>query len=152
MKRLALIGMVVTFSLLYSFSCYAGDQEVAKSLVEKAAASIQDKGTDYTLKLLNTMTGPFRKGSIYVFAISMDGVTLSHPTNKKLRNMNVINLKDTNGKEFVKEFLEVANGPGSGWVEYYWKRHGEKQGTLKRSYIMKVPGKDLILGAGYYIK
>lgn len=152
MKRLALIGVVVSLCCLYAVTCMADDQDVAKSLVDKAVASFQEKGKDYTIKLLNTMTGPFRKGPIYVFAVSMDGVTLSHPTNKKLRNMNVLKLKGTKGKEFIKEFIKVANDPGSGWVEYYWKRHGEKDGTLKRSYIRKVPGQDILVGAGYYIK
>jgi signal transduction histidine kinase len=152
MRRRALICAVVVFSFLFAGACWAGDKEVAVSLVDKAIASFQDKGKDYTLRLLNTIDGPFRKGPIYVFATSLQGVTLSHPANRNLRGKNVLRLKDARGKEFIKEFIAVAKDPGSGWVEYWWKRHGEKRATLKRSFIKRVPGEDFLVGAGFYIK
>lgn len=130
----------------------ASEAEVI-DLVQKAVASFKDKGREYTLKLLNAGYGPFRKKELYVFAVTMEGKTLSHPTNAKLRGADVWNLKGAKGKLFIQEFAKVAKDPGQGWVEYWWKRINEKEPTLKRSYIMKVPTEpDLFVGAGYYVK
>ena len=142
---------IMVFALATGGLTSAADQEaVVKTLVEKAAASFQLKGRDHALKLISSLDGGFRKGSVYTFAVSMEGVTLSHPANRRLIGRNVINLKGANGKEFIKDFIAVARDPGSGWVEYWWPRHGEKEPSLKRSYIMKVPKYDILVGAGYY--
>ena len=151
MKRSALIGIVVLLCCMCAMPCLADNEEAAVRLVKKAAATFSEKSTDYTLKLLNTM-GTFREGPVYVFAVSFDGMVLAHPANRKLVGKKLLDFKDTKGKEFVKEFTAVAKDPGAGWVEYSWRRHGEKEGTLKRTYIMRVPGKDFYVGAGYYVE
>jgi methyl-accepting chemotaxis protein len=61
-------------------------------------------------------------------------------------------LKDARGTFFVKEFVQVATGPGAGWVEYWWTKTGEKEPLLKKTYVMRVPGQDIFLAAGYYLK
>ncbi len=125
----------------------------AKTMVEKAAASFASKGKEKTFSLINSMTGPFRKGEVYVYAADLSNVVLAHPANRKLVGKNLTELKDAKGNPFVKELNRVATGPaGAGWVEYWWVRHGEKKPTLKRAYIMKVPGEDIMVAAGYYIK
>jgi signal transduction histidine kinase len=146
-----LTTVIMVFSLAIGGLATAENQEaIVKTLVEKAAASFEIKGKDHALKLISSLDGGFRKGSIYTFAVSMEGITLSHPANRKLIGRNVINIKGANGKEFMKDFIAVAKYPGSGWVEYWWPRHGEKEASLKRSYIMKVPNYDILVGAGYY--
>lgn len=57
----------------------------------------------------------------------------------------------TKGKLFIQEMVAKAKDPGYRWVEYYWKRHGEKQGTLKRAYTLGMPNENLYLAAGYYL-
>lgn len=124
-----------------------------KNLVEKASASFAARGKDKTFALINSMTGPFRKGEIYVYAADLNNVVLAHPANRELVGKNLTNLKDAKGKPFVEELHAVATGPaGAGWVEYWWLRHGEKEPTLKRAYIMKIPGEDIMVAAGYYVK
>jgi cytochrome c len=152
MKRFTAAAIVTVFVVLTSFANVSADQAAeAQEMLNKAVVMFKEKGKDYTLKRLNSR-GPFAKGELYVFALNMDNVLVAHPYNKKIVGKNLHKLKDTKGKLFVQEFKKVAQDPGSGWVEYYWLRHGEKDGTLKRSYIKKVPGEDIYLGAGYYIK
>ncbi len=129
----------------------AREREVI-ALVEKAAATFREKGKDYTIKLLNAESGPFMKGEVYVFSMNFGGVYLSYPTNKALQGALALNLKDPEGKTFIQDFIKIAKERGSGWVEYWWIRHGETVPTLKRAYILKVPGEDILVGAGYYLK
>ena len=72
------------------------------------------------------------------------------PFKKKLIGKDVSKVKDKKGTVLFGEFLKVAKKPGSGWVEYWWPKPGAKKASLKRSYIMKVPGQDIYIGAGYY--
>jgi cytochrome c len=53
-------------------------------------------------------------------------------------------------KLLFKEFVEVAKSKGEGWVDYMWPKPGEKAPSKKLSYIYRVPGKDVFVGAGVY--
>jgi cytochrome c len=121
-------------------------------LVESAAKLFQEKGKDYAIRLLNTTSGPFRKGEIYVFAMNFDGVMLAHAANRDLVGLSQATMRDGKGDLLFPPMVGVAKNPGSGWTEYYWLRHGEKEPTLKRTYIKRVPGEDILLGAGFYVK
>jgi signal transduction histidine kinase len=151
------LSVILTAALLCAVvfsinSAYAGSDAEIVAMVEKAAAMFKEKGKDYTLKVIGSLEGPFRKQEMYVFAVAFDGTTLAHPVNKGLEGKNVLDMKDAKGKLFMQEFIKVAKDPGSGWVEYSWLRHGEKDPTPKRSYILKVPGENIFVGGGVYDK
>jgi cytochrome c len=57
-------------------------------------------------------------------------------------------MKDANGKTIIKDFIDLVNNKGSGWVEYSWPNPITKNVELKSSYIVKVG--DILLGAGIY--
>lgn len=153
MKSLrAIIVAGVLASALASVLAIAGSDAEIVALVEKAAAMFKEKGRDYTLKVIGTQDGPFRQKEMYVFAASMDGMLLSHPVNKSLEGKSQLDLKDAKGKYFGRELLKTCQEAGSGWVEYHWIRHGEKEPTLKRTYVLKVPGENICVAGGVYEK
>jgi signal transduction histidine kinase len=82
--------------------------------------------------------------------MDMEGKMVAHPMSPNLIGKNLIDMKDKSGKPFFKEFVEVAKDKGEGWVEYMWPKPGEEAPSEKISYIYKVPGKDLMVGAGVY--
>jgi cytochrome c len=149
--RLIAVTAVLIATLAVGAAFAGSDAEIV-SMVEKAAAMFKEKGKDYTLKVIGSQDGPFRKQEMYVFAVSFDGLTLAHPVNKELEGKNVLDLKDAKGKAFMQEFIKTAKDPGSGWVDYLWVRHGEKDPTPKRAYILKVPSEDIFVGGGVYDK
>lgn len=151
MKNALGFGFVIVL-LLVSSVVMADQEQECMDLVKSASASFKEKGKDYALKLINSSSGPFRKGELYVFALSSDGMGLGHPVNRDLLGVNQANMKDARGMLFIQEFLKVAKEQGSGWVSYWWNRHGEKEPSPKKSFIMKVPGEDVVLGAGFYVK
>jgi cytochrome c len=142
-----------TVLLLYAFSlAYASQEAEVTEMVDKAADTFKEKGVDYAVRLINASSGPFRKGEIYVFALSFKGVMLAHSANRELVGKNQIDLQDAKGHLIFPPMLEIAKNQGSGWTEYWWARHGEKEPARKRTYIRRVPGKDIFVGAGYYVK
>jgi cytochrome c len=151
MKKLSLVFAVLV--LVMAPLMASADEATVLDLVDKAAALWKDKGKDYTLKVLNASAGPLRKGSLYVFACDFKGRILAHPAQQDLRGQDQWELQDAKGRFLTQEFLKVAQSPeGFGWVEYDWMRVNETTPTKKRAYIKRIPGQDVFLGSGYYVK
>jgi cytochrome c len=130
----------------------AGENESVVELVDKAVELFPSKGKDYTMKLINASTGPLRKGTLYVYAVDFKGQMLGHPVQPELRGQNQWELKDAKGKTFIQELVKLAQEQGQGWYEYWWIRVNESAPTLKKTYVKKVPGEDIFVAAGYYVK
>ena len=152
MKRIAIGGMTVILALWWVGLAPADMALECQTLVESCVAMFKEKGKTAALNAVDDRNGPFVKGDLYVFAIGMDNVILAHPHDKSIKRMSMSNVKDVNGKRFSENFREVATSPGSGWVDYTWAKPGEQEALPKRSYIMRVPGEDLYIGVGYYVK
>lgn len=151
MKRIAVLGIAVLAGLIvcagFAWASIEGD---CKAVVDKAAGMFKSKGKDAAIKAVNDPKGPFVKGELYVFAVDMNNKVLAHPMNQSLVGKDVSKVKDPKGKLLFAEFLDVAKGKGVGWVEYMWPKPGAKEPSPKRSYIMKIPGEEVYIGAGYY--
>jgi cytochrome c len=127
-----------------------GEQIVA--LVDKAAALIESKGRSAFPEFKKNGSEWF-KGETYIFVLDTNGTTLAHAANPELETKNILELKDTNGKAFIREFAETAK-KGSGWVDYMWPKPGEKESSGKVSYVKsaKMPtGETVVVGAGIYL-
>jgi cytochrome c len=147
---------LLSLVLLIVFSagvCTASDHDPGcRALVEKALAMWKEQGRDATLKAINDREGPFVKGELYVFAVTMDGTLLGQPHDRTLIGIDMHKMKDQSGKFPFQMFRQVAENPGSGWVDYSWAKPGEKDACTKRSYILRIPGEMVYLGAGYYVE
>lgn len=154
MKKTLAWCLVLCLGLLSVGVAVADDAADAKNLVEKGVAMVKEKGLDATLKAINDPKGPFVKGDLYLFAGSLDKVTLlAHPlAAKKLVGPDLSKMKDSKGSFFFVKFQEAASKPGSGWVEYMWPKPGAKDDSLKKTFVMRVPGQQAYIAAGYYVK
>jgi signal transduction histidine kinase len=61
---------------------------------------------------------------------------------------NVMNMKDQEGKPFIKSILELGANPGKGWVDYRWNNPVTGSIENKSSYIEKVD--ELVIACGIY--
>ena len=62
----------------------------------------------------------------------------------------MIDLKDQNGKAFVREYTEMAAAKGEGWVDYDWANPLTKKIEPKSSFVKRMPGVDANVMAGVY--
>ena len=140
-----------------AFSADATQSKEAKvivALVDKAATLTENKGKT-AFPEFKKKGSEWLKGENYVFIADMNGVILMHPANPELETKSILDLKDANGKAFMREFVETAKTKGSGWVDYMWPKPGEKKPAKKLSYIKraKMPtGEMVLVGAGIYVK
>ena len=162
MKRQRLTTLLVSCGVicLFLFPAFSADAPQSKetkqivALVDKAAALTESKGKA-AFPEFKKKGSEWLKGDTYIFILDMNGTTLMHPANPELETKSILELKDENGKAFIREFIETAKTKGSGWVDYMWPKPGEKKPAKKLSYIKraKMPsGETVLVGAGIYAK
>jgi signal transduction histidine kinase len=147
-----LLAGIALIAILAS-GAVAGEKATPAEVIQKvseAVALVQEKGEEAAFTIFRDKNGPFVWKGSYLFVIDFDGIMLMHPIVSKLEGRNQLNVKDVNGKMFNAETLALAKGPGSGWVDYYWVKPGEKKASPKVSYVKAVPGKNMLIGCGIY--
>ncbi|MCI0529097.1 MAG: cache domain-containing protein [Nitrospira sp.] len=163
MKRTILCSSIlILFGVVYLFSFPGFSAEPPQSkeakqivaLVDKATALIESKGKD-AFPEFKKKDSEWYEGETYIFVDDMNGTVLILPVQPELEGKNLIDMKDTNGKPWMREFIETAKTKGSGWVDYMWPKPGEEKPSKKISYIKKtkIPdGETVIVGAGIYVE
>ena len=86
----------------------------------------------------------------YFFINSFDGTMRAHPINKALIGTDVTGQKDINGKLFQAELIQLAQNPGSGFVDYYWNKSGVSQPVEKYAYVAGFKPWGWGIGTGVY--
>jgi signal transduction histidine kinase len=97
--------------------------------------------------------GPFVAKRAYIFVIDSKGIDLVNPGFPSLEGRNMLDVKDTQGKQPVREMLNLVQTSGSGWVNYMWPKPGDSVSTRKSSYVSKAKlGEEWVLvGCGVYL-
>lgn len=151
MKKLFQGIVLGLFALTFSMAAVAADKgsaEEATALVKKAVAYLKANGKEKAFAEFSNPNGQFKDRDLYIAVNDMNGKMLAHGANPKLIDKNLIDLKDVEGKNFVKGFIELAGSKGKGWVDYKWPNPVTKAVEQKSSYIEKVD--DLIIICGIY--
>ena len=123
-------------------------QDDAKGWVEEAKGFYASSGKRIALAEFSNPKGMFVKDELYIFVLNQKGTMLAHGVNQKFVGELFIDIKDSDGKLFIKEIVDTANAKGSGWVEYKWYHPITKQVLPKSVYFAKLA--DLIICCGVY--
>jgi cytochrome c len=150
MKGLSTVfGLVIgALMILTAGLARADDKADAVKMVKEAVAIYQSGGLEKTLDAINDPKGQFFKGQLYVFAFDENGTLLANASATNKIGQNLLEVPDSKGKKFRKEFITVAKKDGSGWVDYsIWNPKNNAE-ELKTSYVEKAG--ELIVGCGIY--
>ena len=136
------------------------DQEKLKAFVLSARdhyTSITNLSELLTLSdLLREERGDWNYKSIYLVVLTPKGGIYAHGEDESQDRTNVIDAVDDNGKEVVKEILEVAAAEEGGFVEYTWDDPSTADDVNPRvCYAIKtghptLPTPEFILVGGYH--
>ena len=120
--------------------------------VKDAVGQIEKNGRA-AFPLFHDPTSPFIAKDAYIFVIDRNGIDLVNPGFPNLEGRNLLDLKDTQGKQLIREMLNVVQTSGSGWVDYMWPKPGESVSTQKSTYVSKAKIGDqwLMVGCGVYL-
>ncbi|HVO65313.1 MAG TPA: cache domain-containing protein [Syntrophales bacterium] len=127
---------------------YVRAKEEAKEWVKKAIAFYKKAGKAVALAEFTNPKGPFIEGDMYIFVLNLKGTMLAHGVNEKYIGLDFCDVKDSDGRSFIREIVEVANTKGSGFVDYKWYNPVSKEDMEKHVYFEKVD--DLIVCSGVF--
>jgi len=125
-----------------------GTAAEAEAMVKKAIAMAKAKGKDAAFAEINNPKGRFTDRDLYVFVYDMSGKCVAHGQNLKMIGKELIDMKDADGKAFVKDRVEIAKTKGSGWQDYKFTNPVTKTIENKRAYVERY--EDFIFGSGVY--
>ena len=127
-----------------------GSAAEATAMVDKAIAHIKKVGREKAFADFSSKKEPWVDRDLYVVVYDMKGKVLAHGANEKMINKDVIDLRDNDGKYFVKERVEMmSKGPDAkGWQDYKFMNPVSRQIEPKQMYLRRFD--DLIVGCGIY--
>ncbi len=162
MKKIAVVAAVLAcIAFASNVLAESAARQECVTLCKDAARFINEKGLDAAIAEIGNREGKFVTKNTYVFLMDLEGNRLAHPyaAPQDPKVMKLIDMKDTTGKLFVQEYITVAKTKGEGWTEYMYPTpeelkkptpHKEKKSSKKISFVYRVPGKDLMVIAGFF--
>ncbi|GAC1600186.1 MAG: cache domain-containing protein [Ramlibacter sp.] len=127
------------------------DQATAKeaeAMVKKAVAYMKANGKEKTLAEMNNKQGQFVDRDLYLSAFRLDGTNVAHGNNPKMVGKNLMDLKDSDGKDMVRDRLELGKTKASFWYDYKFVNPVHKKVEPKRAYCEMA--EDLMICGGVY--
>jgi cytochrome c len=155
MNRILSIFAAALCLALAGFQAQAADSRKgtaaeAQAMVQKAIAAIKKEGRDKAFAQIDDPKGPFVDRDLYVVVYDMKGKVLAHGANAKMIGKELIDLRDNDGKYFVRERVEMmGKGPeAKGWQDYKFMNPVSRAIEPKSMYLQRY--EDLIVGCGIY--
>ena len=151
--RRSIILSALAAALAFSFSVVVQAQTKATAaeataMVKKGVAFIKANGKDKGWAEINNKKGQFVDRDLYLVVYGLDGTVHAHGANEKMIGKNLIALKDIDGKEFVKERVELGKSKGTFWQDYKFTNPTNKKIEPKAMYCEKL--EDAVVCGGIY--
>jgi cytochrome c len=142
MKRSILISAIAcAISSMFAIGAHAEGKATAAeatAMVKKGVAFIKANGKEKGQTEISNKTGQFVDRDLYLVVYALDGTVRAHGANEKMIGKNLIDLKDVDGKEFVKERVELAKSKGTFWQDYKFTDPTTKKIAPKSMYCEKL--------------
>lgn len=123
-------------------------KDEAVAIVKRGVAAVTSMGADKAYAEFSTPGGKWVDRDLYLLVIRLDGTMLAHGTNAKQVGMNLIDRKDVDGKEFMRDRMELAKAKPAFWQDYKFQNPVSKKIEPKTSYCERQ--NDTVVCAGVY--
>lgn len=123
-------------------------KDEAVAMVKKGVAFIKASGIDKGYAEIINKKGQFTDRDLYLVVYGLDGTVHAHGANEKQVGRNLIDLKDIDGKPFVRERVELARTKGTFWQDYKFTNPVSKKIEPKQMYCEKLD--DTVVCGGVY--
>ncbi|GAA0795984.1 methyl-accepting chemotaxis protein [Marinobacterium sediminicola] len=98
-------------------------------------------------EVLNGMT--FGEGG-FIYGYDLDGNIVFHSGNTDMIGKSVLDLKDPDGKPFVRDIIETALD-GGGFVQFRWPREAGGEPALRLTYAREIEVWGWVIATGFFI-
>lgn len=151
MQRNVIQAAIAAAFLGLGLNASAGEnatKDEAVKMVKEGIKFIKAEGSDKGYAEISNKEGRFKDRDLYLVVYGLDGVVRAHGANEKMIGKNLIELKDVDGKPFVKERVELARSQGIFWQDYKFTNPVTKKIEPKSMYCEKLD--DVAVCGGIY--
>lgn len=120
----------------------------AVAMVQKVIAKIKANGKEPVIADINAFSPEYKDRDLYVTIMDLNGLELAHGANKRMQGVNLVDMKDTDGKYYIRERLEIVKAKGKGWQDYSFVNPVSKNIEPKSMYFERF--QDMVICAGVY--
>ncbi|MDO9237925.1 MAG: cache domain-containing protein [Aquabacterium sp.] len=114
-------------------------KEDATAMVKKGVAAIKSGSVDKIYgDISDKANASWRHQDLYLVVYGLDGTVKAHGANSKMIGKNLIELKDIDGKAFIKERVDLAKAQGTFWQDYKFTNPETKKIEPKSMYCEKL--------------
>ena len=94
----------------------------------------------------------FANGSGYYFIIRMDGTEVLFADRPEMEGLDMLAIRDTQGKSVVRDMIRLVRQSGEGFYEYHWTKPRIEGNDFKKiSFVKLFKPFSWIIGTGLYI-
>ena len=147
LTRLLIPAFALTVSATAAHASNATKDE-ATAMVKKGVQMVKVEGKEKAFAEFTKKGSSFSDRDLYLVAYRLDGMVLAHGANDKMVGRNLIDLKDVDGKEFVRERVELGKAKGTFWQDYKFTNPVTKKVEPKSMYCERVD--DFVVCGGIY--
>ena len=146
-----MMPMVIVVTAALGASAFAardefGTAKEAEAMVGKAVSHIKTAGVDRAYQDFTGRAPAFADRDLYVVVYGLDGRVVAHGQNPKMVGKDLIDLRDADGKEFVKERVELARTKGRFWHDYKFTDPVTKKVLPKSTYCERLESTAVCVG------
>ena len=120
----------------------------AVAMVKKAVSTIRKDGRQKAYVEISDRKSGFVVRDLYITVWGLDGTVRAHGANLNMVGKNLIDLKDIDGKPFIRERLALARQNATFWQEYQYTHPETKKIEPKRMYCERLD--DMVVCGGVY--
>jgi len=120
----------------------------AEKMVKKGVEFLEKNGKDKAVAEISAPSKTFVDRDLYLVVYDMNGKCVAHGQNAKQAGLDLMQLKDSDGKLFVKERVELAKSKGKFWQDYKFTDPLTKKVLPKESYCERAD--DVVVCGGVY--
>ena len=121
----------------------------AEAMVKKGVAFIKATPRDKAMADITDPKGQFVDRELYLTVYKMDGTALAHGSNAKFVGKNLMELRDANGKEHIRERMELAKTKASFWQDFTFVNPVNKKMEPKQMYCERTDDMLVVCGGVY---
>lgn len=120
----------------------------AVAMVKKGVAAVKADKTKAYAEIDDKANKTFHDRDLYLTVYGLDGTVHAHGVNARMIGKNLIDLKDIDGKPFVKERVELAKSHATFWQDYKFTNPETKKIEPKSMYCERLD--DIVVCGGIY--
>jgi cytochrome c len=153
MKMAVVLGTMLAAGATWATTA-PGESATAKeaeAMVKKGVAYIKANGKEKGYAAItNRDSKEFHDRDLYLAVHRLDGTAVAHGTNEKMVGKNFMEMKDIDGKEYIKERTDWGKTKTSFWTDYKFNNPVTKKIEPKTAYCERLD--DTVVCGGIYKK